>query len=63
MDIQKVFNIVLFVIFIVLELTMGVFIFIASTEESKSDLISAVFGALMMCIAYGIYKLLPFVRV
>jgi len=63
MDLQKVFNIVLFVIFIVFDVMMAIFIFIASTEEGKTNLISAVFGALMMCITYGIYKLFPFVRV
>lgn len=63
MDLQKVFNIILFVIFIVLDLTMGIFIFIAFTEDGKNNLLSAVFGALMVCMTYGIYKLLPFVRV
>ena len=63
MDLQKVFNIMLLLFFLAAELTMGIFISIAFTEDSRSSLISAVFGALMMCIAYGIYKLLPFIRV
>lgn len=63
MDLQKVFNIMLLLFFAAAELTMGLFIAVAVSDEGRSNLISAVLGALMMCIAYGIYKLLPFVQV